>query len=277
MSIQNFHEYYIKFKCDDLTIEKVLEFLGELNLRTAAQRGYLSIVTDGALRRTSQRISETGFWTICMLHNCNSLLSRIMDKLFEKRNRDLHSKYMIIREFITSSSKKDQEAGVSFNEYVRSIELTEEQQQEMQCLSLTGFSQESSVRFRSRFENLRTFQNMRGILRSIKSEGTFISLDAVDIDMALTVYDFMLPIYRILTCHDKDNMHSPGDIIHSYTNLLYYANTETRRGDSRRVLAELKQSLKTGIIEQLFSVNAHVPIRVSPADLAAVMLWPPTR
>ena len=177
----------------------------------------------------------------------------------------MYNKYLEIQKMLKNAAKIDPVGQMSLNDYLKTV------------LHEQIFHTESKVRFRSRYENLAKMCSMKNGLSTLRSEGKFELLDNVDLDFGVTLFKFMEPIFKILSVNDTDDNHSCGALLNEYTHLYYSCQTETKRGDQKKLIDTLKSCLKKTILEQLFNKNKHVPIRISPADFASQILWPPTR
>lgn len=240
-------------------------FLSTVNLLEAVENGYLSVLSDGALRFVSQRLSKIGNWQICGLHCLNSLFNRSFEHHFEDHDKQMYSKYVEIQKMFKDAAKIDPVVGSTLNDYLQSV------------MEAKKFHAESKVRFRSRFENIVKMVSMRNELSFLRGEGKFELLDNIDLEFGSSLLTFMEPVYEILCTNDTDNNHSSGALINQYTHLYYRCQTQTKRGDKKKLIDQLKSCLKISILEQLFTKNKHVPVRVSPVDFASQILWPPTR
>ena len=152
-----------------------------------------------------------------------------------------------------------------------------------------GFTEMTVTRFRSVGTNFDKCSELRTALIDIRTSNEFECLDGeIDIETGAVIAEFMRPITAVLGQLDQNEGHCAGSIFNAYTHLHAYAQDKEVNPNmskiQQKLMTQLKQCLKQAIYEQLFrsykggsNERNRVPTRVTPADMAAIYLFPPSR
>ena len=256
----------------------VKSFLEQVNLKEAYDNGTLHMVSDAGLRGALKKMNPLGFFTICGLHDVNCVQRRTFDVHLKNIDSDSHAVFLSLVNFFPKARRKDSKAGKSLNDF-----LTAEH-------GKSGFTEIGVTRFRSLGNNFDKCLELQSVLINIHTSNQFKCLENCNIEFGAVIAEFLKPITAVMEKLDKDEGHCAGSVFHAYTHLHAYVQAEEQYDnmamttDQQSLVSTLKLCLKQALYEQLFAsykvdgrTTNKVPTRMTPADMAACYLWPPSR